>query len=466
MNPDFEPNAPLRRPAVLSVSQLAREVADLLEANCPPVWVAGEISNFTRAASGHWYFTLKDPAAQVRCVMFRGRAQAVGFIPREGDRVEARGLPGLYQPRGDFQLGVEQMRRAGAGDLYQQFLRLRDRLRDEGLLDEARKRPLPMHPRRVGVVTSLQAAALRDVLAILRGRAPHVEVVVYPSAVQGADAPASLMAALAAATRRGECDVLLLVRGGGSIEDLWAFNDENLARAIAASPVPVISGVGHETDFTIADFVADRRAATPTAAAALAVPERRALVADVERSIGRLERGLGRLQRTLEQRLDIAAGRLRSPAAYWAARAQGLRGSAARLQRAGSLRIERAARRLDLAAVRLRPPRLEPAHERLAWLAGRLARAAARHLAGREAALAGAAQQLDLVSPRAVLARGYAILRTPRGEVVRDSRQTVAGELLTATLAEGGLALHVDRRLDDGDQALGMPATVPASGAR
>jgi exodeoxyribonuclease VII large subunit len=466
MNPDFEPGAVSRRPAVLSVSQLAREVADLLEANCPPVWVAGEISNFTRAASGHWYFTLKDPTAQVRCVMFRGRAQAVGFVPREGDRVEARGLPGLYQPRGDFQLGVEQMRRAGAGDLYQQFLRLRDRLRDEGLLDEARKRPLPAHPRRVGVVTSLQAAALRDVLAILRGRAPHVGVVVYPSAVQGADAPAGLVAALAAANRRGECDVLLLVRGGGSIEDLWAFNDENLARAIAASPIPVISGVGHETDFTIADFVADQRAATPTAAAALAVPERRALVADVERAIGRLERGLGRLQRTLEQRLDLAAGRLRSPAAYWAGRAQELRGAAARLQRAGSLRTERAARRLDLAAARLRPPPLDPACERLAWLADRLVRAAAGRLASREAALAGAAQQLELISPQAVLARGYSILRTADGEVVRDSRQAAAGAMLTAMLAEGGLALRVDRRLGDGEQGLGMPPTAPASGAR
>jgi exodeoxyribonuclease VII large subunit len=466
MNPDFEPGVPPRRQAVLTVSQLARQVADLLETNCPPVWVAGEVSNFTRAASGHWYFTLKDASAQVRCVMFRGRAQAVGFQPREGDRVEVRGLPGLYQPRGDFQLGVEQMRRAGAGDLYQQFLRLRDRLRDEGLLDEARKRSVPAHPRRVGVITSLQAAALRDVLAILRARAPHVEVVIYPSAVQGPDAPAGLVTALAAAGRRGECDVLLLVRGGGSIEDLWAFNDEQLARAIVASPVPVISGVGHETDFTIADFVADQRAPTPTAAAALAVPEQRVLLVELERSADRLARGFGRMQRTLEQRLDIAAGRLRSPAAYWAARAQGLRALASRLERAGNLRIERAGRRLDLAAARLRPPRLDPARDRLAWLAQRLVRASASHVARREVALAGCAQQLDLISPRAVLARGYAILRTSDGAVVRDSRQAAAGEILTATLAGGGLGLQVVERLEDVEPDVGIPATVPAAGSR
>ena len=265
---EFPPPAGPRGAAPLTVSQLNRRVADLIESHCPPLWVVGEVSNFTRAASGHWYFSLKDVGAQVRCVMFRHRAQGVGFVPREGDRVELRGLPGLYQPRGDFQLGVEQMRRAGAGDLYQQFLRIRDRLRGEGLLEAERKRPLPTHPRCVGVITSTQAAALRDVLATLRSRAPHVAVVVYPSAVQGADAPEGLLAALGVAALRRDCDVLLLVRGGGSIEDLWAFNDESLARAIAASPIPVVSGVGHESDVTIADFVADLRAPTPTAAAA------------------------------------------------------------------------------------------------------------------------------------------------------------------------------------------------------
>nr|HPU52296.1 exodeoxyribonuclease VII large subunit [Burkholderiaceae bacterium] len=279
---------PVRKIPVFSVSQLNRLVADLLETGCPPLWVSGEISNFTRAASGHWYFTLKDASAQVRCVMFRSRAQSVGFVPREGDKVEARGLPGLYQARGDFQLGVEQMRRAGDGDLYQQFLRIKERLLAEGLLESERKRVPPALPRRVGVVTSLQAAALRDVLATLRARAPQIPVVLYPTPVQGADAPASLVAALQTASRRAECDVLLLVRGGGSIEDLWAFNDERVARAVAACSMPVICGVGHETDFTIADFVADVRAPTPTAAASAAVPARNELLAQVAASAVRL----------------------------------------------------------------------------------------------------------------------------------------------------------------------------------
>lgn len=433
-----------RGAAPLTVSQLNRRVADLIESHCPPVWVVGEVSNFTRAASGHWYFSLKDVGAQVRCVMFRHRAQGVGFVPREGDRVELRGLPGLYQPRGDFQLGVEQMRRAGAGDLYQQFLRIRDRLRAEGLLEVGRKRPLPTHPRCVGVITSAQAAALRDVLATLRSRAPHVAVVVYPSPVQGADAPEGLVAALAVAARRRDCDVLLLVRGGGSIEDLWAFNDESLARAIAASPIPVVSGVGHESDVTIADFVADLRAPTPTAAAAAAVPERLVLLEALERDRGRLVRGFGRMQRDAEQRLDLAARQLRSPTAYLAARGHDLRGFARRLALAGTARTARAAQRLAMADLRLRPPAVAPASARLATLARRLERAGATLLERREASLRMLAQQLELVSPRAVLARGYAILSTDRGLVVRASHEVAAGDRLHATLADGALALRVE----------------------
>lgn len=432
-----------RGAAPLTVTQLNRRVAELLESRCPPVWVAGEISNFIRAASGHWYFSLKDAAAQVRCVMFRHRAQGVGFVPRDGDRVELRGLPGLYQPRGDFQLGIEQMRRAGAGDLYQQFLRVRNRLRAEGLLEVARKRPLPTHPRCVGVITSPQAAALRDVLAILRSRAPHVPVVLYPSPVQGVDAPEGLQAALAAAARRRDCDVLLLVRGGGSIEDLWAFNDESLARAIAASPMPVVSGVGHESDVTIADFVADLRAPTPTAAAAAAVPERAALIESLARDRERLLRGFGRVQRDAEQRLDLAARQLRSPAAYLAARSLDLRGFARRLALAGTARADRAAQRLAMADLRLRPPAVASAAERLATLARRLERAGGALLERREASLRTLAQQLDLVSPRAVLARGYAILSTERGRVVRASHEVAAGDTLHATLADGMLDLRV-----------------------
>jgi exodeoxyribonuclease VII large subunit len=443
MAPDFESPEPARRAAVLTVSQLNRMVADLLETRFPPTWVDGEVSNFTRAASGHWYFTLKDAGAQVRCVMFRGRAQSVGFVPREGDRVEARGLPGLYQPRGDFQLGVEQMRRAGAGDLYQQFLRIKERLLAEGLLDPARKRSLPALPRCVGVITSPQAAALRDVLATLQARAPQIRIVLYPTPVQGADAPGGIIAALAQASRRRECDVVLLVRGGGSIEDLWSFNDEGVARAIAQCAIPVVCGVGHETDFTIADFVADVRAATPTAAASEAVPARDDLLARVDRVALRLAQRRERVHQALEQRLDLAARQLRSPAAYWQGRAVQLHTLASRLQRAAGVRLERSADRLRFAGSRVRPPPVDPAGEAVRVLALRLARGATAALARHSTRVAGGEHKLELVSPQAVLARGYAILQRANGDVVRASDQVAIGEPLQAALAHGSIAVTV-----------------------
>jgi len=430
----------------LSVSQLNRAVAALLEHGLPPLGVVGEISNFTRAASGHWYFTLKDAGAQVRAVMFRGRAQGVGFVPREGDRVEVRALAGLYAARGDFQLTVEAMRRAGAGDLFQRFLQLKEKLQREGLFDAERKRALPALPRAVGVVTSPQAAALRDVLATLRRRAPQVPVVLYPSAVQGADAPAALLAALAAAGARGECDVLLLVRGGGSIEDLWAFNDEALARAIAASPVPVVSGVGHETDFTIADFVADARAPTPTAAAALAVPARHELAERAGALARRLAHAWTRASDAREQRLDTAARLLRSPSAYRAARAQALASAAARLAAAMRASVAAARWRLARDATRLRAPGAAAASERLAGLARRLARAQAV-LAQRGAQrLDALGHKLVLVSPDAVLARGYAIVRRADGAVLRRALDAAEGERLDVRLSDGALDVTVSQR--------------------
>jgi len=248
---------------VLSVSELNRMARRALESQLPLLWVEGEVSNFTRAASGHWYFAIKDASAQVRCVMFRGRNQFADFTPANGDHVEVRALPSLYEARGEFQLGVEQIRRAGAGRLYEAYLRLKAKLEAEGLFDPAKKRPLPRFPRRVGIVTSPQAAALHDVLTALARRMPGLPVVIYPTPVQGASAGAQIAAAIRAAGARAECDVLLVCRGGGSLEDLWAFNDEMVARAIAASPLPVVSGVGHETDFTLADFAADLRARRP-----------------------------------------------------------------------------------------------------------------------------------------------------------------------------------------------------------
>ena len=278
MNEIGSSSASLAAPApILTISLLNRLARERLESAFPLCWVAGEVSNLTIASSGHAYFSLKDSSAQVRCVMFRNRAQLLGWRLENGQHIEARVLVTLYEARGDFQLNVETARKAGVGNLYEQFVRLKEKLEREGLFAEERKRPLPAFPRRLGVVTSLQAAALRDVLSTLKRRAPHLEIVLYPTLVQGEEAPAQIVAALETASRRSECDVLILCRGGGSLEDLWAFNDETVARAIRACRVPVVAGIGHETDFTIADFAADRRAATPTAAAELAAPERAAL---------------------------------------------------------------------------------------------------------------------------------------------------------------------------------------------
>jgi len=428
---------------ILSVSQLNRAVADLLQRNIPPLWVLGEISNATRAASGHWYFTLKDAGAQVRAVMFRSRAQYLGFVPRNGERVEARAVVTLYEPRGDFQLTVEAMRPAGAGDLFQRFVKLKEKLQAEGLFDAARKRALPKLPSTVGVVTSPRAAALRDVLTTLRRRAPGVAVVVYPAIVQGVDAPASLVAALRAAARRAECDVLLLVRGGGSIEDLWAFNDEALARAIAASPIPVVTGVGHETDFTIADFVADERAPTPTGAAAHAVPDRRELAERVLRAAARIERTWWRRIEAIEQRLDTAARLLRSPSAQWQARAHRLQALSQRIVAFGRFSLQQRAMRLERLCTGVRAPRTDLAEQRLAHGALALRRTAAQCLARLDERLERRAAALELVSPRAVLERGYAIVHDAKGHVVASVTGAAIGDALHIALRDGRVDVAV-----------------------
>ncbi|MFT4103786.1 MAG: exodeoxyribonuclease VII large subunit [Burkholderiaceae bacterium] len=426
---------------ILTVSQLNRLVAGMLERQVPVVRVSGEISNFTRAASGHWYFTLKDASAQVRAVMFRGRAQHVRFSPREGMRVEVSALPGLYEARGEFQLGVESMRLAGAGDLYQQFVQIKEALQREGLFDPGRKRPIPAWPRTIGVITSPSGAALHDVLSTLRRRAPAGDVIVYPSLVQGADAAARLRAALQAACRRAECDVLLIVRGGGSIEDLWAFNDEALARAIAAAPMPVISGVGHETDFTICDFVADLRAPTPTAAAAAATPDRRELAHRLAVLTRQLARVAARLQQQREQRLDLAARLLRPPSAAWRQRADRLDALAVRLDRAWRQSLRHHDHRLQGLRARLRAPDTRERALRWRQAARRLALAGPRRLDGLDQRLEQLAQRLRLASPRDVLARGYAIVRDEQGRIVRDAQATHAGQSLDVLLGTGRIAV-------------------------
>lgn len=295
---------------ILSVGDLNRAIASSLEERFDAVWVSGEISNFKAYDSGHWYFSLKDEEGQIRCVMFRGRNGQVGFMPQSGDLVEVSAQLGMYVPRGDIQLTIQTLRRAGMGGLYEAFLKLRAKLAKEGLFDEDRKREIPTHPRAIGIVTSPQAAALKDVLSTLARRAPHIPIVIYPTLVQGPDAPAGIIAALKAAEKEQAVDVILLVRGGGSIEDLWAFNDEKLAYAISESSIPIVSGVGHETDVTIADFVADLRAPTPTGAAELAAPRRDQMLQELDAIMQALMQRVSQRVEREAQTLDQLALRL------------------------------------------------------------------------------------------------------------------------------------------------------------
>ncbi len=432
---------------ILTVSALARSVRDLLEHRYPLLWVAGEISNCVRAKSGHLYFSLKDEMAQVRCVMFRNRGQYLDWEPREGLRVEVRALVTLYEARGDFQLNVESMRRAGQGALFEAFLRLRDKLDKEGLFDAAHKKPLPAYPQRIGIVTSLQAAALRDVLTTLARRNPSIPVVVYPAPVQGEGAAQQLAAAIAAAARRNECDVLILCRGGGSIEDLWAFNDEGLARAIYACPIPVVTGIGHETDFTIAEFVADRRAATPTAAAELVSPARAELIADLRQLRQSLLRQMQLALETRAQRVDSTAARLQSPADRLAASSVRIGAARMRLGAALALCTRNAEWRLSHATRRLAAamPNLGVLQHRTAQLETALRRATPRRLAALGENLMRLSLGLAHLDPAAVLGRGYAIARRPDGSVVRTSAALRPGDPLELSFARGGATVRVEK---------------------
>jgi len=437
----------------LTVTELNRRARALLEDGFGVVWVAGELSRVTQAPSGHWYFVLKDEGAAVDCAMFRGRAQYLDFKPENGARVEVRARVGLYEPRGAFQLGVEQMRKAGLGALFEAFEKLKARLAAEGLFDEERKRALPGFPRAIGIVTSPAAAALRDILATLKRRAPMIPVIVYPTLVQGESAPAQVVAAIAAANRRAEVDTLIVARGGGSLEDLWAFNDERVARAIAGSAIPVVSGVGHETDVTIADFVADHRAATPTAAAAAASPDGEAIAARLAVQARALSRAISRAIEGAMQRLDLASRRLLKPGERLAKSRAELSDLARRLGGAAraSLRYDKLA--LAALAPRLKSAAPDLARERrgLRLLAARLTPAANRLLREREARLAAARASLAHLDPARVLSRGYALARLPDGRVVRTGASLAAGDRLSLTFAEGGAEVTVDRAKGAGD---------------
>lgn len=438
---------PPRNDPVLTVSQLNRQVGGLLENHFSQVWVRGEISNFTKAASGHWYFTLKDEAAAVRAVMFRSRAQAVGFVPRAGERVELRAGVTLYQARGDYQLQVEAMRRAGQGDLHEAFLALKAKLGGEGLFDAERKRPIVAMPRAVGVVTSLAAAALRDVLSAMARRAPHVRVIVYPAPVQGADAAARLCQALGAAIVRNEVDTLLLVRGGGSLEDLWSFNDEALARVIAASSIPVISGVGHETDFTIADFVADLRAPTPTAAAELSCLARQACLDRVDAALLGMAVQQRRWFERAALRLDRAVGMLVSPQERLERQNERLQSLKQRLARAAAGQQRSQAARLEMAEARLshRRPDVGALRRELRAAVNRLSACAPHLLSVRRSRLASAQQTLEALNPRGILDRGYAIVRDDQGALVKNALDLNKGDRLVLELARGGADVEVIR---------------------
>ena len=325
---------------ILSVGDLNRAIAASLEDRFDTVWVSGEISNFKAYDSGHWYFSLKDEEGQIRCVMFRGRNGQVGFMPQSGDLVEVSANLGLYVPRGDIQLTIQTLRRAGMGGLYEAFLKLKAKLAKEGLFDEERKRKIPTHPRSIGIITSPQAAALKDVLSTLARRAPHIPIVIYPTLVQGPDAPAGIISALKAAEKENAVDVILLVRGGGSIEDLWGFNDEQLAYAIAQSPIPIVSGVGHETDFTIADFVSDLRAPTPTGAAELAAPRKDQMLQELDAIMQTLLQRINQRVEREAQTLDQLALRLSHALPNPDRMREQIQGWQQRLHQAWSVRVE------------------------------------------------------------------------------------------------------------------------------
>ena len=376
---------------ILSVGDLNRAIAASLEDRFDTVWVSGEISNFKAYDSGHWYFSLKDEEGQIRCVMFRGRNGQVGFMPQSGDLVEVSASLGMYVPRGDIQLTIQTLRRAGMGGLYEAFLKLKAKLTKEGLFDEDRKRDIPTHPRSIGIITSPQAAALKDVLSTLARRAPHIPIVIYPTLVQGPDAPAGIIAALKAAEKEHAVDVILLVRGGGSIEDLWAFNDEQLAYAIASSPIPVVSGVGHETDFTIADFASDLRAPTPTGAAELAAPRRDQMLQELDA-----------IMQALLQRINQ--------------------------------RVEREAQTLDQLALRLSHalPNPDRMREQIASWQQRLNQAWAVRMDNWKRNQVHYQSQLEMLNPQRTLERGYSVILSREDNQLRAVRGP--GELSTETV--------------------------------
>jgi len=394
----------IRTTKILTVSELNRLANQVLTQSFPLFWVSGEVSNLTRAASGHWYFSLKDAGAQVRCVMFKGRNSYLDWAPKEGDKVEARCTVTLYEARGDFQLTIEFLQRAGLGVLFEAFEKLKAKLQSEGLFDAAIKKPLPAHPKQIGIVTSPDAAALRDVLTTLKRRMPSIPVIIYPTPVQGKGAAILIADAIQLANERAECDVLIICRGGGSIEDLWQFNEEVVARAMAECTMPTISGVGHETDFTICDFVADIRAATPTAAAELVTPTRENRLNAVKQLSQQLTRTLQYQLNQRSQALDYMARRLISP-----------------LQQIEQQKVQ------------------------LTQITYRLNAAINQQLKNKQHNVLRLSQNLTHLNPQAVLTRGYAFVQNKMGTIIASSQQLQSGDAVTLTFGIGAAEATIDK---------------------
>lgn len=445
---------------IYTVSRLNQQARGVLEREIGAIWIEGELSNITRAQSGHWYFSLKDESAQVRCAMFRSRNRLVGFDPGEGMQVIARARVGLYEARGEFQLVVEQMELAGEGMLRIRFEQLKRKLAAEGLFDVSVKQKLPAWPQRIGVVTSASGAAIRDILSVLQRRNPAIEVVVYPASVQGANAAPEVVHAIRSANSRGECDVLIVARGGGSLEDLWAFNEESVARAIFASTIPVVSAIGHEIDFTIADLVADARAPTPSASAEICSPHREEIMRTLHRAERRLSQALTRQTTTLASHLRHLTARLQHPGRRLEQAYQRIDELMQRLPAAAANAMR--LRHSGLVALSARVRGCNPRH-RIAAYANRAAAGARRlttsmtaDLASRRAALDENVRALHAVSPAATLQRGYAIVTAADGAIARDAEKFRSGDRLSARLARGRLTLTVDAV--HGDAADGLSA--------
>ena len=444
--------------AVLSVSQLSQQLAAVMEERFPAVWVEGEISNFKVYGSGHAYFTLKDETAQLRCVLFRTRARRVRFEPKDGLHVMAFGSVELYAQRGEYQLVVELLEPKGLGALQLAFEQLKERLTREGLFDVRRKRPLPRFPRKIGIVTSPSGAALRDMLRVIGRRFGEIHIVVAPARVQGDGAAAEVAQGIRELNALGGVDVIIVGRGGGSLEDLWAFNDEMLARTIAASKIPVISAVGHEVDFTIADFVADVRAATPSNAAELVVKEKRAVVESLADLGGRLHRGIARTLLGQRDRLERVRGRrvLTEPGRPLRDLARRLDDAQARLRQAVQAIVARGGHRVELAGRGLRAlspvTRTLNGRRALTELHGRLERGVRRALDRSYHRLGATAGRLDSLSPLAVLGRGYSLTRTAGGRIVRTWRDVSAGDAVRVLLHEGSLDCRVDATREHDDR--------------